>query len=734
MATPLIEVSDLTFLLHSGPSTYAVAVSQYGHLHHVYWGSSLSAQNMGAVVQVRGRAFSPNPIPGDSDFSLDTVPLEYPAYGNSDFRSPAIEILDPATGSRVLDLRYSGHEIHPGKPSLAGLPATFADAGDAGDARTLVIVLRDASLKIAVELCYTAFANHPVIVRSSRIVNEGSTPLEIRRALSASVDFPNAISRHHFLHLHGAWTRETQVASQPLHPGTQSIESRRGASSHVHNPFFALAELGAHERFGTVFAFQLVYSGNFLASIEVDPFESPRAQVGLNPFDFSWCLEPECSFQTPEALLSFSDTGLGGLSRSLHRFQRRHLLPPAWSEKPRPIVINNWEATYFDFDADKIESIARDAADLGMELLVLDDGWFGRRDQENCSLGDWVAHPGKLPHGLPDLAERVRRHGLDFGLWFEPEMISPDSDLHRSHPDWCLHVPTHPRTEGRHQLILDLSRPEVCEEIHRRITRILREVPISFVKWDMNRNMTEIGSATREPKAQQETAHRYMLGLYSLLHRITDEFPHILFESCSGGGGRLDAGMLRFMPQVWTSDNSDAISRLRIQYGASIAYPFSALSAHVSTVPNHQVGRITPLQTRGHVAFTGAFGYELDTAFLTEQEKAEVRQQIIDYKQWRELLLGGELYRLRSPFEGNDAAWMVVSPERDEALVTYVKILSEPNPSLVRLRLEGLDLNAHYNVPGFSDAVPGDFLIRVGLPISEAGADFTSQQWHLRRV
>lgn len=718
------------FFLHSAQATYALRIHKHGFLTHLHWGGAIASQDLGELSVPHGQATCPTPVPGDDRFSLDTTPLEYPVYGNSDFRSPALQVIHPATGSRILDLRYASHRIGEGKPRLAHLPATHAGS----EAETLVVVLRDPVMQVAVELSYTAFADHPVITRSARILNESGVPLVLECALSCSLDFSPAISHFYFTHLHGAWAGETQLASNPLHPGIQSIESRRGASSHAHNPFFALTELEDHEEYGAAYGFALVYSGNFLASVELGSRHSPRVQMGVNPFDFSWTLEPGEAFQTPEAVLVFSNEGLGGMSRAFHRFYHRHLIPEAWRDRPRPVVLNNWEATYFDFDAEKIVEIATSAAALGVELLVLDDGWFGRRDDDSGSLGDWVVHTRKLPLGLADLAGRIHRQGLAFGLWFEPEMVSPDSDLYRDHPDWCLHVPTHPRTPSRKQLVLDLSRSEVCGEIFHRISTVLRSAPVSYVKWDMNRNMTEIASAGRLPERQQETAHRYMLGFYGLLERFREEFPEVLFEGCAGGGGRFDPGILHYMPQVWASDNSDAIARLRIQYGASLAYPLSAISAHVSAVPNHQVGRTTPLRTRGHVAFTGAFGYELDASKLDADEKEEVRAQIRLYKQLRSLLAGGDLYRLRSPFHGNEAAWIVVSPDRSEALVTHVTILAEANRPPVRLPLRGLDADSAYRLGEENTTFRGDFLMRIGLSVPEVSGDFISHQWHLRRI
>lgn len=723
------------FLLQAGPTSYAIKITEHGVPLHLYWGAALAVPAQGlANVRLVDRAFSPTLAGAAPGVSLDVLPQEFPTFGSSDFRQPALEVYQPQTGSRILALRYASHRIEAGKPALAGLPATFVETP--ADADTLTLVLEDKLLDLRVELLYTVFAHHPVITRSARIVNAGSAPLELRRALSVSVDFNTSFSGHQLVQLSGAWARERDTHVSPLRPGVQSVDSRRGTSSHQQNPFFALAEFGANEEHGSVYGFNLVYSGNFLAQVELDQFATPRAQLGLNPFDFSWQLGSGDTFQTPEAVLVFSPEGLGGMSRALHRFYRRHLLPVAWRDRPRPILVNNWEATYFDFNADKLEAIATAGAELGVELFVLDDGWFGRRDNDRSSLGDWVVDRNKLPGGLDDLAKRIKAKGLEFGLWFEPEMISPDSDLYRAHPDWCIHVPLRARTEARFQQVLDFSRPEVREEIYLRIARILRETPITYVKWDMNRHLTEVGSATLPPARQQETAHRYVLGLYEIMGRFVREFPHILFEGCSGGGGRFDPGILAFMPQIWTSDNSDAITRLRIQYGTSLAYPFSTMAAHVSAVPNHQVGRVTSFRTRGDAAFTGAFGYELDLGALSNEEKTEVKRQIAFYKQVRPLLLSGDLYRLKSPFDSQEVAWMLVSADTSEALVTHVTVLAEPNAPYRYLKLRGLDPKKTYRVRlNDTDTVmAGDVLLHAGLHVPAAPGDFASLQWHLTAV
>ena len=722
--------ADRTFFLHAGEATYAMKVLTHGFLAHLYWGKKLGNQNLDFVLQLRERAFSPNPDGLGQEFSLDTLPLEYPVYGTTDFRSPALEVFQPEDGSRIVDLRFKDHRIIAGKPGLSGLPFTWIEHET--EAETLVIGLEDSKLGLRVELSYSAFADHPVITRSALILNQGKAPLIIRRALSCSVDFAAEETNSSFLHLYGAHIREREVSCTPLRPGIQSAESRRGASSHHHNPFFALTELGTQEDHGSVYGFNLVYSGNFLGLAECDADYGCRAQLGISPFDFSWTLESGTKFQTPEAVLVFSAEGLGGMSRAYHRLYRKHLCRGEWRDKPRPIVINNWEATYFDFDAPKLNEIAAAAASLGIELFVLDDGWFGHRDNDRSSLGDWFVHRKKLPRGLGELAAEILKKGLNFGLWFEPEMVSVDSELYRAHPDWCLHVPGRSRSEGRNQLVLDFSREEVRENVYQQMKEILTAAPITYVKWDMNRNMTEIGSVALDAGRQPETAHRYILGLYEFMERLTGEFPQILFEGCAGGGGRFDPGILYYMPQIWTSDDTDAICRLKIQHGTSLVYPWSAISAHVSVVPNHQLGRVTPLRTRGDVAFTGAFGYELDVSLLEANEREEIRRQTAFYKQVRQLLLNGDLYRLRSPFESNDAAWMLVSSNKEEALVTHVTILALPNAAQQFLRLKGLDPGAKYKVDNL--VYRGDALMNIGLPVPYASADFVSCQWHLNKV
>lgn len=718
------------FHLQTVEASYVFQVMPTGHLTHLYYGKKLRHGDL-SWLQVRQErsSFSPNPVPEDRTISFDTLPQEYPVYGTSDFRNPALQ-LKQANGSTVTEFLYTGHSIVRGKPQLEGLPQTYIEQEDEAD--TLIIQLEDAVAGIKLELSYTAYNHYNAITRSARITNTGAATSEILRALSASVDFPHA--DYEWLQLSGAWVREREMIRKPLTVGTQSVESRRGSSSHQQNPFAALLTPGATEVSGEVFGFSLVYSGSFVAAAEVDQFKTTRLSLGINPFEFGWQLTPGESFQTPEVVMVYSDQGLGGMSRSYHALYRERLARGKFRDQQRPILVNNWEATYFNFNADKIESIAAAGKELGIELFVLDDGWFGHRDSDNSSLGDWVVDKKKLPDGLDNLVKRVTDTGMQFGLWFEPEMISPDSELYKAHPDWCLHVPDRRRTEGRQQLVLDMSRKDVQDEIVRMITDILSSAPITYVKWDMNRNMTEIGSAQLPAERQKETAHRYMLGLYDVMERITSQFPDILFESCSGGGGRFDPGMLYYMPQTWTSDNTDAVSRLRIQYGTSLVYPVSAMASHISAVPNHQVERTTSLETRGNVAMSGNFGYELDLTKFTDEEKSVVAAQVELYKEIRELVQFGVFYRLLSPFEGNETAWMFVSPDGVDVAVFYFRVLAEPNAPLARLKLTGLDPDRDYALVNGDGVYSGDALMYAGISVGSKKGDFHSELHRFKRV
>jgi alpha-galactosidase len=601
---------------------------------------------------------------------------------------------------------------------------------DEDEADTLELVLGDPKKGLKVILSYSAYRDRDVITRSVRVVNEGDERIVLEKVMRLSVDFETA--EYDFVELPGAWGRERHIERTPLRSGIQSIESRRGASSHQLNPFFALAEKGAKEESGEVYGFSLVYSGNFSGGVEVDQLFKARAWLGINDYDFSWVLESGESFQAPEAVLVYSRHGFGEMSRTYHSLYRKRLVRGKYRDEVRPILANNWEATYFDFNEEKILGLAKEAAELGIELLVLDDGWFGKRNSDDCSLGDWTVNEEKLPGGIAGLAKKVNEYGVKFGLWFEPEMVSPDSDLYRAHPDWCIHVPGRVRTECRNQLTLDLSRKEVCDYLAESISHVLDTADIAYVKWDMNRHMSELGSIGLPAKRQKEMPHRYMLGLYDVLERIVSSHPDVLFESCSGGGGRFDPGMLYYMPQTWTSDDTDAVERLAIQYGTSLVYPVSTMGSHVSAVPNHQAGRVTSLKMRADVAMSGNFGYELDLMKFTKEEKEEVKKEIEQYKELRTFLPSADMYRLKSPFEGNDTAWMFVSEDKKDIFAAYFRVLCEVNPGITRMKFTALEENAEYEIVGEGKCFRGDELMNIGLVVEFFG-DFQSKTWRLRK-
>ncbi|MDY7222667.1 alpha-galactosidase [Halalkalibacterium halodurans] len=713
----LLNEEEHFFHLQSTNMSYIIQIEN-GFPLHAYWGPKLHHnKNLTDLI------FCP------MGSTIDRLPQEYPQYGSGDFRHPAYQV-QLEDGSRVTELVYKSYRMIQGKPSLTGLPAVYVESKM--EASTLEIELEDKYTGLTVVLIYTIFEERNVLTRSTKFIHKGSRSIKLRRALSACVDFHRADLE--ILYLSGAWTREGHLKRRQLEPGSTIIESRRGMSSHQLNPFVAILDQGTTEDTGDAYGFSLVYSGNFVAEAEVDSFQTTRVTIGVNPFDFSWQLEPGEQFQTPEVVMVYSAHGIGGMSRTFHKLYRTRLCRGPHRDKERPILVNNWEATYFDFDADKIQAIAKVAAELGIELFVLDDGWYGTRNDDTSSLGDWVENRKKLPNGLADLANKVKHYGIQFGLWVEPEMVSPDSDLYRKHPDWCIHVKGRRRTEFRTQLVLDLSRKEVRDYLFESLSHIFSTVPISYIKWDMNRALTELGSADLPVERQSETAHRYVLGLYELLERIVTSFPEILFESCSSGGGRFDPGMLYYMPQTWTSDNTDAIERLKIQYGTSVVYPVSSIGAHVSTSPNHQVGRCTPLGTRGDVAMSGNFGYELDLTKFTDAEKEVVKMQVATYKKIRSLVQQGELYRLKSPFEGIETAWMFVSEDQKEALVFYFQVLAEPHGPIKRLKLKGLNRDLDYKIKGQDTIFGGDRLLQIGLPIPELNGDFKSHSFHLTAI
>ncbi len=709
--------STQTFHLNNGKISYIMKLLPNGQLGQLYFGKAVrDTESFDHLLEMHHRPMSSWVFEGNKLFSLDHTRQEYPSYGTTDYRQPAVEVIQP-NGSRVTDLTYASHTVTPGKPKLEGLPATYCD--DSSEAETLTILLRDELIGLEAELCYTLFAQYAAIARSVKFVNRGTLDLHLTHAMSLSLDLPD--SDYEFIHFSGAWSRERHMKVRRLEQGVQSVSSARGTSSHNHNPFIMLRRPGSTEDRGEVIGFSLVYSGNFLAQAEVDNWDVTRVLLGINPFGFDWKLAPGESFQAPEAVAVYSCEGMGDMSRTFHSLYRSRLARGQWRDKPRPILINNWEATYFDFTEDKLVKIAETAKNDGVELFVLDDGWFGARSNDFAGLGDWQANTDRLARGITGLAERIDALGMKFGLWFEPEMVNKDSDLYRAHPDWIISTPGRRVSHGRNQYVLDFSRPEVVDNIYAQMSKILSEAKVSYIKWDMNRCISEPFSAALPADRQGELFHRYILGVYSLYERLITAFPHVLFESCASGGGRFDPGLLYYAPQGWASDDSDAVERLKIQYGTSFCYPVSSIGAHVSAVPNHQVNRVTPIQTRANVAHFGTFGYELDLNKLSDEERALVREQIKFMKEYREVIQFGDFYRLRSPFDGNFTSWMVVSPDRKTALVGWYKVLNEVNGPFRRVRLQGLDPELCYHVDGDAGHF-GDELMHAGLVVSDSAA------------
>ncbi len=718
------------FHLTAGNTSYIMRLTAEQDLLHLYWGKAVKDGNISHIYRPSLRAFSPNSHPDNPDMCYDTLPMEYPFYGSGDFRTPAFQ-LRLADGSNIVEPKYSSHRIIEGKPALEGLPATYVESDH--EAQTLEIDLIDELAGIKVILSYSAFSEHDIIARSARIENIGRQSVQLESALSLSVNFNH--SNFEMLQLSGSWARERHVHRRKLEPGITAIDSKRGSSSHMQNPFLALLSPEATEECGDTYGLAFVYSGSFLAQAEVDQFYATRISMGINPFGFSWQLQPGAGFQTPEAMMAYSDAGLNGMSQGLHKIMRQRLCRGRFRDCVRPVLINNWEATYFDFNEEKLLQIAESAKELGFEQFVLDDGWFGVRNDDNCSLGDWQVNTDKLPEGLGGLSDKINALGLKFGLWVEPEMISKNSDLYRTHPDWCLHVPGRRQSESRQQLVLDLARDEVADWLIETLSAVFASANVEYVKWDMNRNITECFSIAYPAEQQGEILHRYMLNLYRVMEALNQNFPDILFESCSGGGGRYDAGMLYYMPQTWASDDTDAIERLKIQWGTSIAYPISSMCTHVSDIPNHQILRNTPILTRLNCAMGGNMGCEMDLSKMSDGDKAFMKANIAIYKQMRELVQFGQFSRLWNPFEGNWAAWQIVSDDRNEATLFYCRVLAEPHEQHRVIKLKNLDpdkiyhltnYDILYEVLGYHETYPGDVLMNVGFRLTPMVGDFQS--------
>ena len=705
------------FKLDTNKSTYIIQIFEQGYLSHLYYGAKIPDDNVESL-RFRGgfASFSPNNAKVcDPSFSPDLSPLEYSCNGTGDFRISAFAVKN-ADGNTATDVRYVSHRIYDGKPALEGLPSLYCEDSEA---QTLEIVTQDSVTGVRATLIYTVFNACPVITRSVIVENTSDKAVEIERVYSTCVDYHTA--DFEMLHLYGRWSKERSLERRALAHGRQSIASKRGSSSHYHNPFAALVSKGATEDYGEAYGFNLVYSGNFDCSVEVDSVSSTRLIMGINPEGFGWKLEGGEKFVAPEAVMVYSNEGIGEMSRVYHRLYSKHLVRGKWRDVKRPLLINSWEAAFFDFDDDKLVSFAERAKELGIEMLVMDDGWFSRRSDDRSSLGDWWVNEEKLKGGLGSLIERINALGLKFGIWYEPEMISPDSDIYRAHPDWCIHCPGRERSIARHQYVIDMSRKDVRDCIFEQMYSVLSKNKIDYLKWDFNRNITEAGSALLANDKQKELFHRFVLGTYELMDRLTKAFPDMLIENCSGGGGRFDPGMLYYSPQIWTSDNTDPIERLTIQFGTSLCYPASTMGAHVSAC-----GR-TDLETRANVALWGTFGYELDPNKLSDSDRVQVRGQVREYHKYYDLIHYGDLYRLITPFE-NDyrCAWEFVSPDKTEVMATTVVMRRPENPVYI-LRLKGLDPDKIYVDDDTDEEYSGALLMNAGINLTgHSAADGTS--------
>lgn len=717
------------FQLDTPNTTYMIGiVDEENFIGHIYYGRKLKNADASYLMRTDEPPFVPSKNNRERCSFYDCFPFEYPTAGLGDYREGCIGVRT-AAGHAGAMLSYVSHEIVAGKPELEGLPATF---GTEEDCTTLRLLCEDKYVGMQVELLYTVFRDTDAITRSVRVTNVGTEHFYLTKVYSACIDMDNR--DYDMVSLHGSWARERHIQRKTLGYGIQNVSSFRGESSHQDHPFLALADKNTTQENGEIYAMNFVYSGNFRAQAEVTQFDYVRMTMGIHPENFCWKLESGGHFQAPEVVMVYTDKGFDAMTAAFHRLYKKHLIRSAYKDKKRPILINNWEATYFDFNTEKLLSIAQEASKLGIEMLVMDDGWFGRRNADDCALGDWKVNEEKIKGGLKYLVDEVNKLGMKFGIWFEPEMISPDSDLYRAHPDWAIAIPGRPGTESRQQLVLDLSRQEVVDCVYEQVAAVLRSANIEYVKWDMNRQLTNIGSCGLPADRQGELYHRYVLAVYRMQERLTKEFPNLLLENCSGGGARFDPGMLYYSPQIWCSDDADAIERLEIQEGTALLYPLSTMGAHVSDCPNHTVGRVTPFETRGIVALAGTFGYELDVTKIPQEDRDQIPDQIAMYHKYNDLVREGDYYRIASYAQNHKYdCWQIVSEDRKQSLVTFVQVLNRANFKSRRILLKGLDAEKQYRVAFVNDdsivdkVYSGDVLMKAGLLVPNPWGDFRAR-------
>lgn len=700
------------FHLQTAKTSYIFKILENGNAGQLYYGPQIPVKKDYPNLASREEHDCTNTLTVDqSDFQLELIKQDYAGLGKGDYRYPAYQITYP-NGSRTSEFEYTGYEVADGKERLKNMPSAFDDQGD--DSQTLTVTFKDELANLVLQLHYTVFEKEDVIVRSATFINHGQEAVTLDRALSLQLDLPD--HDYDMLQFSGSWARERHLIRTPLRSGIQSIGSLRVASSHQQNPFFALARPHTDNHQGSAFGFNFIYSGNFIDSVEVDQFDTTRVLVGINPDDFGWKLANGESFQTPEAVMTYTSDGLNQMSQQLGAFYQDHLINQHFAHQDRPILINNWEATFMDFNEAKLMKIVDQADKLGIEMFVLDDGWFGHRDDDKSSLGDWFVDQKKFSNGISGFADRVHDKGMKFGLWFEPEMISIDSKLYEKHPDWMIATPGRQGTPARNQYVLDMTRQEVVDYLFEHMSAIIKQTKLDYIKWDMNRNITEMYGAKLPADQQLEFPHRYILGVYQLYARLTEAFPKVLFESCASGGGRFDLGMMYYAPQAWCSDDTDAVERIKIQDGTSYGYTQNMWGAHVSAVPNDQVGRLTSLDTRAAVAYFGDFGYELDITKMAADELATIKKQVAFYKQYRHLFQFGKFYRLDNPDTNNDNVygWQVVNEDRSEAILTRFQILNGANPAYIRVYFAGLDPEATYTVNDGEEHFSGAELMNAG--------------------